>query len=253
MLLAARKRAPLDRLYAAYGRRLLRRAFAQLRIGGAAFPCGDAPTIAFLNHSAWWDPIVALFLSHDLFRRDGVGLMQGAQLLRYPFFRRVGCFGATTTSLDDARRVSAHAAELVRARARRTLWLFPQGELLPAGAPLRFRSGTVRIARAIPEAQLVPIALRYTFRDSQRPELTVRVGAAFHLSATGGAAELTRDLEQRLGSELERLDADLARSALSDYESVLRGTRSVSDLYDQASGAVRRSAWSPDRGIRNRG
>ena len=115
MLLPARKSPLLLPLYARYGRRLLRRAFARVWLGGAPWPGGGAgPVIGFLNHSAWWDPIVLLLLSHDVVRCDGYGLMQGAQLRRFPFFRQIGCFGATGDGIDDARAVAAHAAALLR-------------------------------------------------------------------------------------------------------------------------------------------
>ena len=179
MLLPARKSPLLLPLYARYGRRLLRRAFARVWVGGGPWPdAGAGPVIGFLNHSAWWDPIVLLLLSHDVFRCDGYGLMQGEQLRRYPFFRQIGCFGATGDGIDDARAVAAHAAALLRGAPARTLWIFPQGELLPARVPLAFRSGLARLQRAVPEATAVPVALRYELRAEQRPELFVRVGAA---------------------------------------------------------------------------
>jgi len=107
MLLPARKVPPFERTYARYRRRLLRKAFARIWVGGAPWPAGDGPTIAFLNHSARWDPILTLYLSQDLFRRDGYGMMQGAQLERYPFFRRIGCFGVSTDSIEYASAVSS--------------------------------------------------------------------------------------------------------------------------------------------------
>ena len=105
MLLPPRKHPLLQRVFAWYGRRLLRAAFARVSVGGTPWPAGG-PSIALVNHSAWWDPIVALFLSHDLFRRDGYGIMEGAQRERYPFLRRVGCFAITSSSLATSPRDS---------------------------------------------------------------------------------------------------------------------------------------------------
>ena len=269
MLLEARKRPTLEHLYARYGRRLLRRSFARVWVGGEPWPDdGDEPSIAFVNHSAWWDPILALFLSHDLFRRDGYGMMQGAQLSRYPFFRRIGCFGVTSDSFEDARAVSLYASRLLHEGARRTLWIFPQGELMPARVPLAFRSGVARFARAAPRAPLVPVAVRYEFRAEQRPEAFVRVGGAIRADGarTGGGGggggggdaggstregvlHLTRRLEQRLRQELAALDDDLARTAspaglsscsLADagYRVALEGASSLSTLYDRTLGRL---------------
>ena len=246
MLLEARKHPLLERAYARYGRRLLRRAFARVWVGGAPWPEGGGPVIAFVNHSAWWDPVLALFLSHDVFRRDGYGLMEGAQLLRYPFFRRIGCFGATGDHpAEDARGLALHAARLLRGaepdRPPRTLWIFPQGALLPARVPLAFRSGLARFSRAVPDAVLLPVAVRYEVRSAQRPECFVRLGPPVH-PAPGGAespGRLTRRLEQRLREELDRLDADLTADHPAGYRVALAGRGSLSDFYDHTMGRLR--------------
>ena len=291
MLLPARKQPLLEGLYAAYGRRLLRRSFAEVRVGGAPWPTGDGPVIAYANHGAWWDPVLAVFLSHDVFRRDGYGLMDGTQLVRYPFFRRVGCFGVTSDpgsgarsgarsgadpgsgkalAIDDARAVGEYATGLLQGGTRRALWLFPQGVLLPSRAPLHFRSGLARISRSVPEARLVPVAIRYEFRAAARPACVVRVGPPSNLAASDASlgtslgspsgdrssAVLTRHLERALTETLVALDADLVESdpvgrdatvgdplARRGYEAVLTGGATVSRIYDRTLGRlVRRHA-----------
>ena len=248
MLLEARKHRVLERLYAAYGRRILRRAFARIWVGGAEWPGGSAPSIGIVNHSAWWDPVLALFLSHDLFRRDGYGIMQGAQLERYPFFRRIGCFGVTENTLADARLVSEYAARVLDAGEGRTLWLFPQGDLLPARAPLRFRSGTARLAHTSPGLPIVPVAVRYEFRGEQRPECVIRVGPATTAAPGERTAALTRRLEELLRDELAALDADLAASDLAGYRTALGGRASVSALYERSFGRLARARRGERRG-----
>jgi chlorobactene lauroyltransferase len=166
--------------------------------------------------------------------------MHGAQLEWYPFFRRIGCFGASTDGLEDVRAVSAYAARVLRDGRRRTLWLFPQGELLPTRAPLSFRSGAARFAQAVPEAPLIPVAVRYEFRAEQRPECSVRVGEAVTLGARETPVQLTRRPEHRLRQELALLDGDLERAPLTHYRTVLGGTRSLHTLYDRTLGRLPR-------------
>jgi 1-acyl-sn-glycerol-3-phosphate acyltransferase len=235
MLLEARKHRLLERAYAIYARRLLRATFARLRVGGAPWPAGEEAGIAFLNHAAWWDPIVAFHLSHEVFRRDGYGIMEARQLERFPFFRQIGCFGASDRSLEDARTLAEHAVALLAGAPRRTLWIFPEGALRPAHAPLHFRSGLARIALAAPWAALVPVALRYEFRDEQRPECLVRVGERVERRAGEGALALGRRLERALGATLALLDADLlaGNQALAAYETRLEGRGSVSDRFER--------------------
>jgi hypothetical protein len=184
--------------------------------------------------------------------------MQGAQLQRYPFFRQIGCFGTTGDGIDDARAVASYAATLLRGASGRTLWIFPQGALLPARVPLSFRSGLARLERAVPEATAVPVALRYELRAEQRPELFVRVGAP--LPPEGGAvdgtmraaAHRTRRLERALRDELARLDEELLRTPverpLPGYRAALQGGGSLSAFWDRTAGRWRRGddARDPD-------
>jgi chlorobactene lauroyltransferase len=258
VLVEPRKVRAVERVYLRYGRRLLRRAFARVWLGGAAWPTQPRPAIAFANHSAWWDPVVALFLSHDLFRRDPYGVMAGEQLRRFPFFRAIGCFGTTTESLADTRRLIEYAAGVLRDEEDggvppRVLWLFPQGALLPPRAPLAFASGLARLARLVPEAMLVPVAVRYEFRAEQRPECFVRVGEALCgvAAADGGSPRaLTRRLEARLAAELRTLDEELARGESSPpagYRVVLEGRGSLHTFYERTLGRLQRAASREQR------
>jgi len=242
MLLPATKTPLLERVYAAYGRRLLRAAFAGVHVGGAPWPDQHSPVIAFVNHSAWWDPILALYLSHDLYRRDGYGIMSGAGLQQFPFFRRIGCFGTTTHSREDARAIAGYARRLLTTGRGRALWIFPQGELLPPGVPLRFRSGAARLALAVPEARLVPVAVRYLFGTEQRPECLVRIGEAVERPGTHPAGVLTGRLEAALRGTLARLDADITARDTRQYTTTLQGRRSLSHWYGVLREAVRGSS-----------
>lgn len=231
MLIEANKVAWLESAFAAYGRRMLRRSFASIRVAGR-WPDEEAPAIAFLNHPAWWDPIVAVFLSREVAHTDGYGPMDREQLARFAFFRRVGCFATTTDGIDDARALADYAGRLLRGGPRRALWLFAQGALRPARAPLAFRSGLARFSRAVPEAMLVPVALRYEQRDEQRPELFVRIGALAPTAVRGESTAMhTQRLERALVDELARIDAALATNTLDEFRVVLHGPRSVSERW----------------------
>ncbi|MGI8508671.1 MAG: lysophospholipid acyltransferase family protein [Gemmatimonadaceae bacterium] len=222
MFIADRRNAFLERIYIAYGRRLVKRSFARVHVthaecsdgtSGTSWAESDAPVIAFINHSAWWDAVVPFVLSRDLFRRESYAIMEGEQLARYRFFRRLGCFGATSSSLSDARATVDHAVKVLRGGPRRTLWVAPQGALLAERAPLVFRSGLARIARAVPEATLLPVALRFEFRKQQLPTCFVRIGGP--LAAVGRDEPVrvaTARLCSALAHELAVLDAALLTS-----------------------------------------
>ncbi len=209
MLIEARKNTVLESIYSLYARRLIRKRFGSVRMSGAPFPQTDRPVIAYMNHTAWWDAVVPVHLSHDLFRREIHALMEGEQLRRYPFFRHLGCFGPTESGIADARAVVEHSVKVLRSGNRPILWVCPQGAILPSRVALKFKSGLARIAEAVPEAIIVPIAFRYEFLKRERPDCLVRTGEPVARSEESNP-QFTRRLESHLQRELDALDSEVS-------------------------------------------
>lgn len=210
MLIQPKKNAALESIYSAYARRLIRRQFGHVRMSGHAFPKTDQPVIAYMNHTAWWDAVVPVHLSHDLFRREIHALMEAEQLRRYPFFRHLGCFGPGEAGLADARAVVEHSSRVLRNGTKPILWIFPQGAILPSRVPLKFKSGLARIAEAVPDALVIPMAVRYEFLKRERPECRVRIGEPA-MRTEEDRTRFTRRLESLLQAEIDALDSEIAR------------------------------------------
>ena len=175
-------------------------------------PQPGSPVIAYMNHSAWWDAVVPVHLSHDLFRREMHGIMEAEQIRRYPFFRHLGCFGPTESRISEARAVSAYSAKVLGTGRSPILWICPQGMLLPSHVPLRFKSGLARIARTVPDALIVPIAFRYQFLGQKKPDCWVKIGEPV-VRAEESIPQLTRRLEIRLQREMDALDEEILRES----------------------------------------
>jgi 1-acyl-sn-glycerol-3-phosphate acyltransferase len=210
MLIQARKNPALESIYSAYARRLIRKQFGTLHLSGTAFPETDLPVIAYMNHSAWWDAVVPVHLSHDLFRREIHALMEGEQIRKYPFFRHLGCFGPTESGIADARAVAEHSACVLRKGKRPILWICPQGAIFPSRIQMKFKSGLARIVEMVPEAIVIPVAIRYEFLKQEKPGCFVRMGKPVVRSEESNP-QFTRRLESTLDSELDALDGEVAR------------------------------------------
>jgi len=211
MLIEARKNAALETIYSVYASRLIRRQFGSLQVSGSPFPATERLVIAYVNHSAWWDAVVPVHLTHSVFRREIHALMEGGQIRKYPFFRHLGCFGPTEKSVEDAKAVVDHAVTVLRnAKKPAVFWIFPQGTILRSHVPMQFKSGLARIANRLPEAVIVPVAIRYEFMKNKKPDCRVRIGepvARFGESVP----QFTRRLEERLDGELAALDIEIAQ------------------------------------------
>jgi len=148
-----------------------------------ALPRGGA--VIAVNHHSWWDGYVVGEVAWSLGKRPNV-LMHEEQLARFAFFRRVGVLGAH--ELRPALR---------RLRAGEHIWVFPEGELRPAGPLGPLHPGAAWLA-ATARVPLVPVALRVVLRGHEHPEAYLRAGAPAH------------DLPSDLARQLAALDHDLA-------------------------------------------
>ncbi len=128
------------------------------------------------NHTAFWDPLVAVWLTNCVLPIDSYAMMDAKNLRRLPFFRLVGAFGIDLDDPRDGGLAIRYAAKLLR-EGNRLVWVFAQGDERPiTERPLGFRAGAAAVARLSPGATILPLALRYEFGQTERPGLHVNIG-----------------------------------------------------------------------------
>ena len=166
----------------------------------------EAPLLVIANHTAWWDALIALWLSEtELAGVAAFGMMDAENLRRLRFFRWLGAFGVDRTSRRDGALATRYAVELLRRRGH-ALWLFPQGQERPAHVPLRFEPGAAGIAKRARFARVIPVAFAYVFEGDEKPQVYVSIGEAmsFEDGADRAAQERAVDGErQRIARQLE--------------------------------------------------
>jgi 1-acyl-sn-glycerol-3-phosphate acyltransferase len=225
--------------FTAYVRRYLARHFHAVllsRQSAAEFPPG-APVIAYLNHASWWDPLTCLLLADAAFPgRRSFAPMDEAQLARYGVFRKLGMFGVAPGTARGA-KVFLRVGARVLSEPDSMLWVTPQGRFADARErPLRFAGGLAALARRVPHAWLLPVAIEYAFWSEKLPVALVRIGQPEHARAlaadAGSDDELTAMLESRLALTMDALQGESVRRDPSHFASVLSGRSGVSPVYD---------------------
>jgi 1-acyl-sn-glycerol-3-phosphate acyltransferase len=225
-MLEAKKSRWFEEIFAVYNRNLLRRRFHSLNVSGLNFlksPQTNLPFLIYANHSSWWDGLVAFQIS----RRTGADsfiMMEEKQLKKLFLFRRLGAFSVVRENPREAVESINYAARLLKENSNRTLWIFPQGAILPNDKrPLGFYNGVSRVIGKIPRAAAVPLAMRYEFRGEFKPEIFVKIGAPQLVSVDKdfSAKNLTNRFEQRLTEILDALKADVSAKAFDDYEKIV--------------------------------
>lgn len=219
-MIPARKTRLFDAWFSGHAKRRIEAYFDSVHVHGLAEArrlVEAGPVLVVANHTSWWDPLVAIFLSRFVLGTDGYALMDAKNLRRLPFFAKVGGFGVDLDRADDGAAAIRYAARLLD-RPRRVVFVFPQGRERPfTQRPLGFRAGSAEIAR-VAKAPTLPLALRYEHGDGEKPRLVLAFGepiAPLRDVASGRALH-----EQGVVAALDRVDAALVGDALASFEVV---------------------------------
>ncbi|MEU8002990.1 lysophospholipid acyltransferase family protein [Catellatospora sp. NPDC049111] len=184
------------------------------------------PFVWAANHHSWWDPFVASVVL-ERSRHPACLLMQQDNLARYRFVRRVGVFGTA-----EPRTGLRHLAD------GRTLVIYPEGKLRPAGPPGPLSPGAAWYSRQA-RVPLYAVAVRVVLRGHTRPEAYV---SCTEVTRRGSDGQVTERLAETLAADLSALDGQLAaaepRRPLASFRRVLAGRRSVDEQIDTVQGAA---------------
>jgi 1-acyl-sn-glycerol-3-phosphate acyltransferase len=213
-MIPAEKTALFNRWFAGEARSRIHATFSSIRVQGLAAAQASAlaaPTLAVANHTAWWDPMVAIYLSNFVLAVDGYAMMDAKNLRKLPFFRRVGAFGVDIDDPADGARSLRYAAKLLTSpahgAAQKLVWIFPQGSERPITEPCVLRPGSAEIARLAKGCKVQVMAIRYEFAQEEKPRLYLSFGSA--MDPVRDPKLGLANQQSALRAELERIDAHL--------------------------------------------
>jgi chlorobactene lauroyltransferase len=195
------------------------------------------PMIVCANHSSWWDGYVAAVVQRQL-GVDGYLMMEEAQLRRYPFFRWIGCFSVNRQDARSALQSLHYAANLLKGRTRRMVWLFPQGVISPNDRrPLVFFTGAAHLARLSAPVYLYPLATRIEYLGEQRPVLFISMGQPILITLEESQQRnflksCTKQLEELVTHELDTLHEDIVADKTTGFTLIQRGQKSTNRIFD---------------------
>jgi 1-acyl-sn-glycerol-3-phosphate acyltransferase len=227
-MLKANKSRLFETLFAVYNRNLFRRRFAALRVQGIENLQNrklDLPLVLYANHSSWWDGLVAFEIGRAA-RLDHFLMMEEKQLKQLFLFRRLGAFSVVRENPRESLRSINYAAEILKEKPNRALWIFPQGEILPSDArPLHFYQGLARIIEKTGECVAAPVAMRYEFLSEFKPAAFAKIGRAEIFADVKDAKQLTEWFSTRLAEALDELKTKIASEKLNDLNDLLKKKR----------------------------
>ena len=211
------------------------RNFRAVRVSRSGRPVDPAgrPLIVCSNHPAWWDPALYILLASVLFPgRIGFGPMDARALARYGVLRKVGAFGIDLETRQGAERFLRTGLRIL-GDPRAVLVVTAEGAFTdPRVRPVRLRPGVAHLARRVPEAVILPLALEYPFWNERRPEALAHFGPPIEVGAERRVAAWTAALEGGLARAMDELAALSITRNPGLFHEVLRGRVGVGGIYD---------------------
>ncbi len=253
----ARFSPAMFRFFAALFARDLAANFHAVRLFGQA-PGGPAldraaPIVVYANHPSWWDAALFTWLSSSLFAdRRCYCPIEARMLERYRFFGRIGAFGVQAGTLAGASTFLT-VSERVLGQGG-LLWVNAEGRFNDARVrPLDVMPGLARLARRVPAATFVPLAIEYAFWDERRPNVLLGFGEPVAAASFAGAE--SADVAVRLADGLTAAMDGLARAATARDPKAFRtlldgrvGINAVYDLWRRVRALRRGRRFSPAHG-----
>lgn len=131
---------------------------------------------------------------------------------RHRFFRRIGAFSVNLEKKKALVASLRYAVDSLREPGR-SLFIFPEGKIVPFSTALpEFEKGLSWIVRNCPEADVVPIGVYISHKNSDKPECYLKVGKKVMLKHL----ESSESLHQKLQEEMMLLLIKLQNEAHVD-------------------------------------
>lgn len=241
---AARARGGFPRLitwklrgFAAFNRYYLKRHFHTVRvlkpIPSSNVPCA---VVVYLNHAAWWDPLVCLLLQREFFcGRPSFAPIEARQLERYRALQGLGFFGIRP-GFAGARRF-LETGNSILSESNAMMWVTPEGRFADVRErPAHFRSGLGHLARLGCDFHYLPMAIEYVFWEERKPEVLAAFGEAIPVRRDTAYLHPAGDWEIFLADRLEALQDRLAHAAIKRdgrrFHTIFRSRTAVHVGYD---------------------
>jgi 1-acyl-sn-glycerol-3-phosphate acyltransferase len=212
------------------------------------------PLLVCLNHPAWWDPILALYLSQKLFpTRTHYAPIAAAGLSKYRFFEKLGFFGIDPGTHSGASRFLQFGKSVLQSNSG-ALWVTAEGEFTDVRRrPVQLRAGVGHLARHADRFAVLPVALEYAFWNERSPEAFACLGEPIFISngALRTADEWLGDFARSLETTQNTLSALVMDRRADAFEPLLTGVAGVGGTYDlwrNLKSLLRGRKFNPEHG-----
>ncbi len=224
-MLEANKSKLFEKIFYFYNSNLIKRRFHSFSVKGLEnFENRQTslPLIIYANHSSWWDGLAAFQISQKA-KLDSFVMMEEKTLKRFFLFRKLGAFSIVRNQPRSAFESINYAVDLLT-DSEKTIWIFPQGEILPNDfRPINFYSGISTIIRKLGICQTICLSFRYEFLNNFKPEIfaNINIKESIVFNKFENKKILTNYFEKKSTENLEELKKDILFKRFDDYQRIV--------------------------------
>lgn len=243
-MLEAIKHRGFDKLFYLYNSLyLIRRHFRSFGVLGELVPKSKSlegrPVLYIMNHSSWWDGLLAYHAARTLTKGEHYFMMDEEQLLKYDFFRKLGAYSINRHHTGDISASLRYTAKLLRNKG--SVWMYPEGEIQPLEhRPLILKEGVSLVLRHCPEAVVVPVTLYHGLFRHPKPEATLLAGEPLveawkEMERRSIGMQLQSVLGKQLNDHRQKV-IDNGGFMPSDFVPLMKQGRSTQEWFDAVFG-----------------
>lgn len=226
----------LLRFFTLYTRLFLGRHFRSIHLidPPPSIPNPPRPTVIYLNHASWWDPLICLLL-RDRFtiHLNNFAPIDNASLAKFRFFRKLGFFGVDKNSHRGTVHFLRTSARIL-SDTRSVLWITPQGDFIdPRVRPTELKHGIGHLTEIDSNPVFIPLALDYFFSGDRLPSVAASFGEpidALELSSLS-SDERTEHLAAALERRQDALADQIKSKKVFSTPTLLSGKSGTGGIY----------------------
>ncbi len=163
-------------------------------------------------------------------------MMLEDNLKKFDFLRFVGAFGIDRGSPRGALESLRYAVTELQQTPPRAMLMFPSGEIgSPHLRPIPFESGVAALANLCAKEQdlvVCALAIRLEYHSQEKPVAYLRLSPPRTVQVGQKTSQLRALLQDDLERQANALHQDLLESNFDQYQTILRGSLSVPELWD---------------------
>lgn len=178
-------------------------------------PDPQKSTLFLANHHNWWDGLIPLLLNEFVFRQHARAIMEDKQMVKHPFFSRIGAFSIDRNNPRDAITSLSYGADWLKT-PRNSLYVYPEGKITSPYSSVECEKGFSRIIDETPETDVVALVIHISQHLSDKPSLFIDIQEISHIKSLNSSTDRVALLNSILTQNRIKLGSD-AITDISDF------------------------------------